>query len=350
MKKKICVISTILMLGFFVFLVFLKSGNSFSMKISGCKIEQEEFLRAASKRKYEVTGYFSGKNGRSVDSGFWERETDGEIPYQKLAEAAIEELKHFHAVYGLAADQGYIEKEDYPSFLKRWESENETRKEKVKNGEAVYGLLEYTLDLYEEYEMDTLQKKYCGDLNNEGMDITDEERRRYYEEHKEYYRQEDDRALDYIQIPYEAESIHDGKVEELKERLTDVYKKMDKNHSLSALAGEDETLSPYLLHADISASQLSLYTRSIGDILEYAWDLSEGESTTVLDENGCLYLIECTKRKANDAVAMEEIKDQINKTLREERYNEIIADRARNLEVDCNMEQVYSFMRKHVNN
>lgn len=350
MKKKICIIITILMLVIFVFLVVFMSGSQFSMTINGTKIDKEEFLAAASQRRYEVADYFSGKSGGNVDSGFWEREIEGEIPCQKLADAAIEELKNFHAVYSLAAEKGYIEDDDYQSFLTRWESENKIRKEKIENGEAVYGLSEYSLDLYKEYEMDTLQKKYCEDLENEGMDITEDDRMKYYEEHKEYYSQEDDRILDYIQIPYETENISEDKVQELKESLTFVYKHMDKDHSLSALAGENENLSSYYKHADVTAAELSFYAKTDSDILEYAWDLGEGESTAVLDENGCLYLIECTERKANDAIPMDEIKDNINKTLREERYDEIIAERALNSSVECNMKQVYSFIKKHVNN
>ena len=125
---------------------------------------------------------------------------------------------------------------------------------------------------------------------------------------------------------------------------------MDKEHSLSDLAGEDERLSPYLEHVDITADELNLYSRSISDILGYAWDLDTGESTSVLDENGCLYLIECTERKANNEIAVDEVKDNINKTLREERYDEIIVERAANISVECDMKQIYSFMKKNINN
>ncbi len=350
MKKKNCIIITIPVLVFFVFLVVFMSRDRFSMTINGSKIDKEEFLAAASQKKYEVTSYFSGKSGGNVDSDFWEREIEGEVPYKKLAEAAIEELKYFHAVYGLAAEKGYVENDDYQSFLERWESENKIRKEKIEKGEVVYGLSEYTLDLYREYEMDTLQKSYCDDLENEGMDITDGDRQQYYEENREYYTQEDDRILDYVQIPYESENISEDKVEKLKESLTSVYKAMDKEHSLSELAGNDESLLPYLEHADVTAEELSLYSRSIGDVLGYAWELKEGESTAVLDENGCLYLIECTERKENDAVSIDEVKDNINKTLREERYNDIVAERAANASVECDMEQIYSFMKKHTDN
>ena len=348
MKKKICIFTTIAALAILVFLVLFFSRNRFSLTINGNKIDKEEFLNAASLRKYEVTSYFTGKGAGSVDAGFWEREAEGELPYEKLADEAIEELKYFYAVYGLAKEKGYVADDSYDAFLKRWELENSIRKEKIEKGEAVYGLSEYTLELYREYEMDTIQKQYCEDLENEGMNITDADREAYYEEHKEYYGQEDDRTLAYIKIPYEAEELSEQEVKTLKNCLTSIYKQMDPAHSLKALAEKEAGVSPYLEHVEIAAEELNVYSRSISDILEYSWELAAGESTPVLDENGCLYLIECIDRKENGAVNIDDVKDNINKTLREENYNQIIERRAADSFVEGDVEAVYKFMKEHV--
>ena len=47
---------------------------------------------------------------------------------------------------------------------------------------------------------------------------------------------------------------------------------------------------------------------------------------------------------------MEEIKDNINKTLREENYDKIVAERAEKAEVEGDMERIYFFMKKNINN
>ena len=41
--------------------------------------------------------------------------------------------------------------------------------------EAVYGLKEYTLDLYQEYELSMIEEAYILDETNEGMGLTEEE-------------------------------------------------------------------------------------------------------------------------------------------------------------------------------
>lgn len=349
-KKKLCIIGILaIMAALAAFFAYFAIKSPFSLTVDGKKISEQEFLAAAALRRYAVTSYFTEKTGGSVDAGFWEREMDGEIPYQKLAEEAIEELKYFHAVYGLAKEKGYIEDDTYEAFLARREAENAYRKEKIAKGEAVYGLSEYSLDLYREYEMDALQKSYCGDLENEGMDITDAQREQYYNENSGAYVQDDDRVLDYVKIPYEEMGMGEADKQEIKDMLVAVYKKMDRENSLADLAGQEEMIAPYFEHAEIAASDVSIYSRSIGDVLGYAWDLKKGESTAVLEEGGCLYLIECTDRKENKATDISEVKDHINKALREAHYDEIIAERARTAAVECDKKQIDAFMRKNVN-
>ena len=68
-----------------------------------------------------------------------------------------------------------------------------------------------------------------------------------------------------------------------------------------------------------------------------------------MDEYGILYLIECTGRSKNDPVSIEEVKDNINKTLREERYEKIIEERAKDIRAEGDMERIFFFMKKHIN-
>lgn len=348
MKKRICIISTMIILAVFAAVVFFVGRDRFSLTIDGNEISREEFLEAAARKKYEVVNYFKEKGSSDVDSGFWEREINGEVPYEKLAEAAILDLKYFHAVYDLAKEKGYIEDGSYEAFLKRFEEENRLRKEKIEKGEVVYGLSEYTLELYREYEMDSIQKSYCGDIDNEGMEVTDADRQQYYSEYEDSYQRADDRRIDYIKIPYMEQGMDENQVKEFKNCLTAIYKNMDKEHSLADLAGAEAMVSSYLVHADITSDELRSYSRSISDVLEYAWELEAGESTAVLDENGCLYLIECTDRSENEPISIEDVKDNINKVLREERYDKIIEERMENAEVKGDMERIFFFMKKHI--
>ena len=55
------------------------------------------------------------------------------------------------------------------------EQENNTRKEKLAKNDVIYGLKEYSYDLYLQYEMSSIKEQYCNDKTREGMDLTEEE-------------------------------------------------------------------------------------------------------------------------------------------------------------------------------
>ena len=83
-------------------------------------------------------------------------------------------------LYDLAEECGDVSDSSYEALEKRWKDENAKRSEKVEKGEVVYGLKEYTFQLYLQYEMSTLKEKYCNDDTREGMELTEDEILEYY--------------------------------------------------------------------------------------------------------------------------------------------------------------------------
>ena len=156
-------------------------GERLRLRINGTEISEEEYLQAVKDVRYDVAAYFAGEYGALEEGGFWSGEYGGEVPCEKLADEAVERLKYIHAVYGLAEEKGYIDDAGYEALVRRLEDENASRKEKIEAGEAVYGLSEYTLDLFMEYEISSFKERYCNDTENEGMDLTEEEIREHYE-------------------------------------------------------------------------------------------------------------------------------------------------------------------------
>lgn len=45
----------------------------------------------------------------------------------------------------------------------------------------IYGLKEYTFQLYLDYELSTLKEKYCNDTSREGMKLTEDEVLQHYQ-------------------------------------------------------------------------------------------------------------------------------------------------------------------------
>lgn len=351
MKKKIIVssISAVIVISLLGIIMLVKNNSKINIKISDVKITEDEYIRAANNKKYEVTQYFTQKYGAKVTSDFWQEEFEGESPYEMLADRTMDELLRIHSIYEIAKDKGYVDSAEYEDFITRFNSENEKREEDIKNGKTVYGLSKYTEDLFLEYETDQIQKAYCNDLNNEGMEILLEDGQRYYDDNKDaLFTKNDDFELSFVKVYYEALNLPEEKVKDIKNRMIEVSKKIDSSNSLLSLAENDELLKEYFNHENILSAELSSKAKVMGDVLDISMELKKGDITQVLDQNGTLYLIQCIDRVDYDYIPFEEVKDNVNKVLREERYDDIVANSAKNLETSMDMNKVYKFTKNNL--
>lgn len=350
MKKRIIsfivLVTTIILIA--LVLVYSK-GNKINVKISGVNIDEDEYIRSMNNKRYEVTEYFIDKYGAKITNDFWGKEFDGEYPYKMLADKTMEELLNIHSIYEIAKDKGYVDSVEYKDFITRFNNENKRREESKKKGETIYGLSKYTEDLYLEYETDQIQKAYCNDVKNEGMEISLEDSKKYYEANKDkMFVKNDDFEISFVKVYYEALSLSKEEVEEIKKQMIEVSKKIDENNSLSDLIANNKILKDYYTHEVIPSEQLSAKAKTMGDVLDIAMDLQKGDTTQVLDENGCLYLMQCINRVNYDYIPFEEVIDNINKVLREERYDDIITKGAEKLEVSGSIDSIYNFTKANV--
>lgn len=131
-------------------------------------------------------------------------------------------MKHIHAVYDLAKEQGDITDSSYEALEKRWKDENAERSKKVEKGEVIYGLKEYTFQLYLDYEISTLKEKYCNDTNREGMKLTEDEIQEHYQSREWIFGDSDENAdLEMARIAVERELREQKYDDMITQRETD---------------------------------------------------------------------------------------------------------------------------------
>ena len=123
----------------------------------------------------------SEKHDVSEDELWTTTYKNGKTGYEYLAQQTVEQLKYMHAVYDIAKDKGYIKDATYEGMLNRMEQENQSRSEKIEKGETVYGLKEYSTEMYQDYELNYLQETYMNDKSNEDMNFTEEEIQKHYD-------------------------------------------------------------------------------------------------------------------------------------------------------------------------
>lgn len=344
----IIILSMIIILALVLGIVGLNA-NKFKLDISNTNITKDTYIQIMNQNISDVTKYFREKGINNTDSDFWNKEVEGKTAYEVLTDKTLDELKYITAVYQIAEEKGYIEKGSLENIWDRMEKENKSREKSIKEGKPVYGLSEFSIDTFLEYEMDTLQKSYCEVLDNEGMNITDADREKYYNENKDkLFVKDDDISISYIKIDYEQQGLSDEQYQSYKDTLTQIYKNSGENNHLQDLVKDNSQLNSYFEHIDLKSSEIGAYSRVIPDILEYAYDLKPNEMTSVIDENGSLYLIECTDRVDYDYQPLDSVRDNINKTLREENYEKIVKERAEKLVVNVNVDNLYKFTKRNI--
>ena len=284
-----------------------------------------------------------------MNADFWQTSYQGEVPYRVLTDKTLERLKLFAAVYETAEEKGYLPAGSLANIEERLQQENERRQTAIANGEPVYGLSAYTLDTFLEYEMDSLQKLYCEDLENEGMALSDEECQAYYDEYKDaLFTKNDDISLSYIKISNTMGEFSEQEYTDLKQRMEAVHEKCENGVPLKDAVADDEQLLPYWQEVALKSAEVAAYSRSIPDILDYSAQLQPGEMTDVIDEGAFLYLVECTARTEYDYYSLDEVKSNVEKTLRERHYDALMEEKAAQMAIETEIEALYQYTKEKV--
>lgn len=341
--KKILPIAIAAVLLITVAAVWIWWGASpFRLSIDGLPVTREEYLCMLDTQTYETSKELTEQYGLQSGPGFWLQKAGETKAYRTLADRTVAALQEHRALYGLAKERGYVEDISYAALLKRVEGENRERAEKQARGETVYGLSSFTVETFLKYEEDAIRKRYCDDPASSGMDITEEAARAKYGEMKEsYFRRSDSVSLTWLKADYDG-GAPDGAA--LKGKL-DALAAQD--GPLSALAADSE-LAPYLEQASLEYSDYRAASVEMPDILELADNLAAGERTAVIDQNGILYLVECTTRTPGGYTPYEEARDYVLQTAREDAFDALVARRAAESPVTGDMETVYSATKKAV--
>lgn len=328
-------------------LIFSGCGKSFQLSIGNEGISQEEYINVMNEIKLDVANEIVQGNSVNIDSNFWKTEQNGELPYKILADKTIEKLKYIHGVYELAKEHGYIDSASYEGIKQRMEQENQSRSEAIEKGEVVYGLSSFNYNVYLEYEMDTLQKSYCEDTTNPGMEISEDESREYYEENKDsMFYMYDDFTIQYIRVPYEG-YLSDEEKNNIYSQMTSLYAEASSN--IGDYIDNYPELKEYYGEEEILSDEADYMSRTIGDVMEIGYALDAGEKSAVIDQNGYLFLVQCISKTEHDYTPYEDVKANIEKILREENYDQIVEEKAESLQVDCNYEDIYSFTLENIN-
>ena len=295
---------------------------------------------------------FSARDDVLLSDSTSENEDSGDISesfYEDVAERAVKILQEYYAVSSLAVECGYLQDPSFTALMEELEEENEKRRADIADGQVVTGLASYDLDQYIQYRAETIRRQYCADSSNPGMDITESEMRQRYEKDKTvFYTQEDDLDLYYIEINTGEMRMSAQEAEALESEVAILREEAVECGSLKDALEKAPELRQYCNILSVDGAEYASYARTYVDLLSYAEGLDTGDISELINENGNIFLIECTARVKNDYVSFENAFSMLERSVREDRYNDLIRERIAQQTVMYDADMLYRYTKQQL--
>ena len=102
-------------------------------------------------------------------------------------------------------------------------------------------------------------------------------------------------------------------------------------------------LTKFFREIFVNAETYSIYARSLSDVLIWAGDLGSGELSQVYRQENRLCLIQCRSRIDQRYAPLEDVASVVLQSIRESRYDELIARRREEATIRGDLDRLYRF-------
>lgn len=309
------------------------------MTVAGFEISQEEYRWAMYAARDDV---LSEHSANGISPIRWGEETALGMPYEMVARRAVEILREYYAVGTLAVERGYLEDAGYDAMVRQLEANNQERSKAIASGQVITGLSSFELEQYISYRASGLRRQFCDDETNPEMALTEEDVRRRYEEDKaDLYNMEDSVQLSYIEIS--DGNLQAEEVSSLEQEVRQLRMAAVECGSLKEAVSQMPRLLEYFREMTMEGESYASYARTYGDLLALSEELDSGEVSEVISRSGRIWLIECVERVDNDCQPFESVASVVKRTIQEERYDALIAQRTEQMEAEYDAERLYRY-------
>ena len=310
--------------------VFLR-GSFPRLEVAGFRIEEQEYLQAMYRARNEV---LSDHAAAGISLRDWDQETPLGDPRELTVQRALEILAEYYAVSTLAVERGYLADAGYDAMLRELEQTNRQRKEALASGTIITGIPSFTVEDFLAYRASSLRLEFTNDPDQPENQVTEEEIRLRYEADRDaLYRQPDSMELAYIAI-----DAAPGEIDALEQTL----RSLPQGRLTDALEDFPQ-LQAYYQEISIQPGNYGSYDRSHGEVLALAAELQSGQRSGVIRQGERLYLVECLDRTVHSYVPLEDVQSVVAQSIRERRYDALIAARAEQLPVHADPDRLYRF-------
>lgn len=299
------------------------------LEAAGFRITKEEYLHAMYQARNDVLSDHAAAGLSLTD---WSTETVLGDPRELAMERALDILREHYAIGTVAVERGYLADAGYEAMVADLEEYNRDRQGALDSGAMVTGLPQFSMADYITYRASNLRLQFCNDPENPEYQVTREELLQRYEADRDnLYRQPDSMELVFLTA--------DGADAQLQQAFEQARQVGD----LTAAAERFPELKPYYQEISVNSGTYSVYARSHGDILACADALQPGDLSPVLRQEDRLLLVQCLARTVHQYAPLESVESIVLQSIRESRYDALIAARMAELEITGDLRALYRF-------
>ena len=303
------------------------------LEVGGFRITEEEYLRAMYQARNDVLSEHAAISHSLKD---WSAETPLGDPRRMTVDRTLAILGEYYAVGNLAVERGYLADAGYDAMLRDMERINDERREALDAGAVITGFSHFSTEDYISYRASSLRLQFCSDPENPDYPVTAEEIwERYEADRDNLYQQPDSLELEFVLI--------DGADEALEQTLRSLREKALQTGDLAAALEELPQLQAYYQNISVTPGTFGVYARSHGDVLTWADALQTGEFSQIFRQEDRLCLIRCLARTDHQYVPLEDVQSIVEQSIRESRYDALIAARAESMQIQGDLDALYRF-------
>ena len=303
------------------------------LEISGHRVSRDEYLRAMYQARNQV---LSDHAAAGISLKDWSRETALGDPCRLTTDRAMEILSEYYAVSTLAVERGYLADAGYEAMLADMADINRQRQEALEAGAVITGLPSFTAEDYITYRSSSIRLQFCADPENPEYTVTQEEiLQRYGADRDNLYLQPDSMELRFL--------LADGADSALEQEFMLLRQKALETGDLALALEEFSGLTAYFQEVSVTPGTYGVYARSLADVLAWSDGLQAGDISQVLRQEDRICLIQCVERTTRQYTPLEDVQSIVVQSIRESRYDELIARRMETMEIHGDPEDLYRF-------
>lgn len=325
MKKRLAIILSSLLCISSVGCSSKINANEVVAKVNGNDITVKQFQSTLALYKQSLESMYG--------STIWDTEVEEGVKYKdKFKDIMLDQMIDIEAVCEQARKEKLV-----PTKEEVDKAFNDLKKNIDADKEYKNQLKEMGIDdtyLRNQQEQDLTIQKYKENFDK-NVKITDEEMKKYYEEHKKDYYKDEVKASHILisTVDDNGKPLSEAKKKEAKKKAEEVLKKAKSGEEFSELAKEysDDPGSA------ANGGDLGYFTKGqmVQPFEEAAFSLKPGEISGLVESEYGYHIIKVYD-KIDKQLSFDEVKDQIKKTLMEDKYMENIESISKKAKVEKN--------------